>query len=74
MRFVSQRVLYSVIFFVLFIVLIIVSRPPCVFDNQSRLKNFGIGANKTMFSLGVMTVVCAMVSFYIFAIIDLVFK
>jgi len=69
----SHRVLYSVLFYVLFIVLIIVSKPPFVFDSKGQLKDFGIGANKTMFSLGVFTVVLAMVSFYIFAVIDLVF-
>lgn len=73
MRFVSHRVLYSVLFYALFIVLIIVSKPPFVFDASGQLKNFGIGENKTMFSLGVFTVVLAMISYYIFAIIDVVF-
>ena len=69
----SSRVVYSVLFYVLLIVLIILAKPSIMFDSNENLKIFGVGENKTMFSLGVASVVLAIVSFYVFCIIDLVF-
>jgi len=69
----NHRVVYSVLFYILFIMLIIISKPRLVFDENGELRHFGIGSNKTMFSLGVFTVTLALVSFYMFALIDLVF-
>jgi hypothetical protein len=45
-----------------------------MFDERGDIKNFGIGDTKTMFSFGVLTVVIAVMSFYTFCIIDLVFQ
>ena len=73
MRFVSPRVIYAVLFYVLLIVLISLSKPSIMFDDSGALKPFGIGEDKTMFSLGVFTVVLAVLSFYTFCFIDLVF-
>jgi hypothetical protein len=44
-----------------------------MFENDGSLKQFGIGDEKTMFSLGVFTVVLAVLSFYVFCMIDLIF-
>jgi hypothetical protein len=71
---VNSRVIYSLLFFVLLMILIAVSKPSIVFNPDGSLKEFGIGDDKTMFSLGVFTVVVAIISFYTFCIIDLVFK
>jgi hypothetical protein len=45
-----------------------------MFEADGSIKQFGVGYDKTMFSLGVFSVVFAIVSFYIFCIIDLVFS
>ena len=71
---INSRVIYSLLFFVLLMILIAVSKPSIVFNPDGSLKEFGIGDDKTMFSLGVFTVVVAIISFYTFCIIDLVFK
>ena len=70
----SGRVIYSILFYVLLMILISVSKPSIMYDEYGSLKEFGIGEDKTMFSLGVVTVVIAILSFYIFCIIDIVFK
>lgn len=70
---ISSRVIYSVLFYLLLMILIYVSKPPILFDEKGNVKIFGVGDDKTMFSLGVLTVVIAVLSFYIFCIIDLVF-
>jgi hypothetical protein len=71
---INSRVVYSLMFFLLLMVLIVVSKPSMIFNREGSLKQFGIGEEKTMFSLGVLTVVLAILSFYTFCIIDIVFK
>jgi hypothetical protein len=44
-----------------------------IYDESGKPKEFGIGDEKTMFSLGVLTVVLAVLCFYTFCIIDLIF-
>jgi len=72
-HFVNQRVIYAVLFYILLIMLIIISKPSVLFTDEGGIKPFGIGEDKTMFSLGVFTVVLAILSFYIFCLIDLIF-
>lgn len=71
---VNARVIYSVLFYILLIVLIIIAKPSVMFEIDGTIKPFGIGDDKTMFSLGVFTVVLAILSFYVFCLIDLVFS
>jgi hypothetical protein len=70
----NTRLLYAIAFFVLLIMLIFTSKPTMIFNKDGTLKPFGIGEEKTMFSFGVFTVVLAILSFYFFCIIDLIFK
>lgn len=71
---INSRVVYSVLFYLLLMTLIFVSKPSIMFDERGDIKHFGIGDTKTMFSFGVLTVVIAVLSFYTFCIIDLVFQ
>lgn len=71
---INSRVIYSSLFFILLMILVVVSKPSLVFHKDGSLKDFGIGDEKTMFSLGVFTSVVAILSFYAFCIIDIVFK
>ena len=69
----NSRIVYSIVFYVLLMVLITISKPSVIFEKDGSLKLFGVGYDKTMFSFGVFSVVLAIVSFYVFCIIDLVF-
>lgn len=73
MNWVSTRVVYSVVFYILVMMLIIVSKPSVIFERDGSIKPFGVGIDKTMFSMGVFAVVGAIISFYMFCIIDLIF-
>ena len=74
MKLVSQRVIYSIMFYVLVVILIFIAKPSLMFDRQQQFKNFGIGGSeKTLFSFGVLVSIVALVSFYLFAVIDLMF-
>jgi hypothetical protein len=55
-------------------VLIIQWKPSVIFDSDGNVKNYGTERGDTIFSLGVVSVVLAIMSFYFFAFIDLVFS
>lgn len=44
-----------------------------MFEDSGDIKKFGIGEDKTLISFGVFTVVCAILSFYVFCFIDMFF-
>lgn len=71
---VNSRIIYSVAFYVLLMVLIFMSKPAVVFDKDGTIRPFGVGYDKTMFSFGVFSVVVAIMSFYMFCLIDMVFE
>jgi hypothetical protein len=52
--------------------LIAVAKPSALFDRETgRARAFGSEPGATVFSLGVVTVIAALLSLYIFAMIDL---
>ena len=73
MKFVNNRVQYSILAYVLLVSLIVIAKPPIFFDKYGNIKPFGIGDDKTLFSLGVLVVSLSILVFYIFAVIDIVF-
>ena len=73
MAFVNSRIVYAILFYVLLIVLIIIAKPSMMFEPDGNIKAFGVGDDKTMFSVGVFSVVLAVVSYYIFCLVDMVF-
>lgn len=72
MAFVPPYVMYGVLLFVLLMVLLMVARPRSVFDEDGRPHRFGTGPDHTMFPLGAITVVLAIISIYSFAFLDIV--
>jgi hypothetical protein len=70
----NSRIIYSIMFFTLLLILLYISKPSVIFEKNGDFKRFGAGTEKTLFSFGVFTVVLAVLSFYLFCIIDLVFQ
>lgn len=74
-KFINSRIVYSLLFYVLTILLLIVSKPSLMFTPDGDIRPFGVGGDdRTIFSFGVFIIVLAIISFYIFSIIDLVFN
>jgi hypothetical protein len=69
-----SRVIYSILFFTLLIILLYQVKFSVMFESNGDLKNFGLGSDKTLFSFGIFTVILAILSFYLFCIIDMIFK
>jgi hypothetical protein len=62
---------YSCFFFILVIVLLYLSKNPLVFNDNGKLKHFGVYPDCTIFSFGVFSIVLAILSFYVFAVLDI---
>jgi hypothetical protein len=73
MAFISSRIVYAVLFYILLIILIVLAKPSVIFEEDGSIKPFGLGEEKTMFSMGVFTVVLALISFYVFCLVDMIF-
>jgi hypothetical protein len=66
------RVFYSSAFFVLVMTLIVFMKPSSVFLQDGSLRPFGTsGKHHTLMSIGVIVVISALISLFIFAWIDL---
>jgi hypothetical protein len=75
MSFWAPRVIYGILFYVLATGLLIVSKPGFVFDSRTgEPLPFGVGDGKTLYSMGVVTVALAILTFYGFALIDVIYS
>lgn len=75
---IQSRVLWSCTFFVLAFLTVAIARPSFAFDESGRrLRPFGVSEgkdDKTALSLGVVCTLLSVVSFYMFAIIDMLMQ
>ena len=74
MKYLSSRIIYSIILYILLMSLIYVVKPKIIFNDNGSIKSYGMKQNQTMYSLGVVSVIISIVSFYFFCIIDLIFN
>jgi len=72
--FINKRLIMSISFFLLSMLLIIISRPPFMFNTDGSIKEFGLDTNQTIYSLGVFVVTLCIIIFYIFSMIDLMYN
>jgi hypothetical protein len=54
--------------------IIFLKKPTMFFDENGEIKNFGLKKHETIYSIGVLTIVLAIICFYIFCVIDMVFN
>jgi hypothetical protein len=74
MKYLSSRILYSVLLYILLMTLIYTVKPKLIFNNDGTIKNYGIKDKDTIYSLGVISIVLAIISFYLFCLVDLIFN
>jgi hypothetical protein len=70
----SKRTIYALLFYMLVVTLIIISRPGLMFTSGGNVKAFGLGNEKTIFSLGIFCAVTAIMCSYFFTLIDVIFE
>ena len=67
----SPRLAYSAALFALVLAAVVLARPAAVFDPATgRPRPFGAGPGETLLSLGVVTVLAALLSAYAFLLVD----
>ncbi len=74
MKYLSSRIFYAIFLYVLIMTLIFLKKPKMLFEENGDIKSFGLKKNETMYSVGVFTVVLSILCFYLFCVIDMVFK
>lgn len=70
----SPRILYAILFYILLLTIIYLKKPSMVFNHDGSFKSFGLSNDDTLYSIGTLSVVLSIVSFYIFALIDYIFN
>lgn len=69
-----SRISYSILVFVLSMILLFLIKPRIAFNNEGQLRKFGVNdRGSTIYSVGVLTTSLAIVTFYLFCVIDIVF-
>ena len=74
MKYLQSRIFYSIFLYTLLITLIFIKKPLLLFHPNGEMKQFGLKTNESIYTIGVLSVVLAIVSFYIFCIIDIIFR
>lgn len=71
----NSRVSFSIIVFILSMILMFIVKPKIAFDENGDIRKFGVHSKKdTIYSIGVISMVMAIVTFYLFCLIDLMFN
>lgn len=68
----SKRIVSSILIFIFCMILLHVNKPSFIFNKDGTIKEFGTGNDKSVYSLGVVSSFIAIISFYIFSMIDLI--
>jgi hypothetical protein len=75
MKYLNSRITYSITLYVLIMILIFTMKPTFIFKVDGSVKSYGVNDNdKTIYSLGVISICAAIISFYFFCIVDLIFN
>lgn len=54
--------------------LLATTKPSILFTEEGKIKEFGIGEDKTIYSVGVFVVTMCILIFYMFSMIDFVYN
>ena len=68
----SARTWYGLVLFAVAVAAVVFCKPACVFRPDGSMYEFGLGADRSVFSFGVVVAFIAIVSAFMFAISDLV--
>ena len=75
MQYLNSRISYSITLYVLIMILVFTMKPKFIFNDDGSIKSYGVNNDeKTIYSLGVISISAAIVAFYFFCIVDIVFK
>lgn len=68
----SKRIISSAVVLILVMIMIHINKPTLFYNHDNSIKQFGTGKEESIYSLGVFVSFIAIISFYIFSMIDLI--
>ena len=71
---IKSRTIYALIFYLLLCTLAYISKPLFLFRPDGQLRRLGMREEETMFSAVILLGAVAIVSYYVFVLIDFVFE
>jgi len=74
MKYLQSRIFYAILLYILVLTLVFIKKPLLLFHPNGEIKPFGLSKDQSIYSVGVLSIVLAIVSFYIFCIIDIIFN
>ena len=70
----NRRIVNSVACLVMLMALLLATRPKLVFDEEGHPREFGFGKGQTIYSLGMLSSCAAIVMFYYFSVMDMIYE
>jgi len=71
---IENSVTIAIILYLFLISLVVYYKPRIIFTQESRIKRFGTGKNKTIFPLWLVAIVLSILSYYMVLLIKLINK
>ena len=69
MKYLNSRISYSITLYVLIMILIFTMKPKFIFNDDGSIKSYGVNDNnKTIYSLGVISISASILAFYFFCL------
>jgi hypothetical protein len=73
MSFINYPIKNAIILYLILITIILYFKPRIIFDQDGSLKLFGLSSEKTIFSFCVISLFFAIISYYLFTLIRIIF-
>lgn len=71
----NGKIYNTIIFFIIIIILIYSIKPNFLYNSStSSFRSFGFGEDETIFTLPVVAIILALILYFIFTILDLLYK
>jgi hypothetical protein len=74
MKYLQSRIFYSIFLYILILTIVFIKKPSLLFHPTGEIKQFGLNKNESIYSVGGFSIVLAIICFYIFCIIDIIFS
>ena len=69
----NRRTVHSVVCLIFLAIMIVATKPKIMYSADGRFKEFGVGSEQTIFSIGFVLLLGAVIFFYFFSVMDMIF-
>lgn len=69
----NMRVILSILVYFMTMAILYFTKPSLIFHKDGSVKDFGLKSDQTIFSIGIFSSCVAIICFYIFLLLDLMY-